>query len=187
MRTIKIKKGNHMASNQFTTPSFNLWNNGGISKRVIFTQSCKYNVGASDQRDWNKLFGKSWGFSPLFKPVEAFMMHLNSSRFGWRWNEVRVGIEVTPYYYSNTVRKYAELIGITPPLLQLEREYDLHITPIMSEILPIVSYRVEDEYGDEIFRYDAIQEVPSLKGWIAPVYFGGDKKAPHDIEILMDK
>jgi hypothetical protein len=169
---IIIPKNWHLAINQFTRPMFN--GEGYIEKNITFTDTCRYNIG-DKQSSWNKLYGQSWGFFPL---LTQFQQHFNSSRFGWRYNSLTDKIEITPYWYENSIRHYAETDNLEIASLEIGKEYNFSITAFKS----VVIYKIKG-----VNKWFINQEVPSLKGWIAPLYFGGDKKAPHDIEILMDK
>ena len=79
-----IKKGRHMASNQFKSIRFGLFGLGTLGAMVFFPKQARYlTANPSNQPDWNKLFGCSWGFDPLIKQWE---MHENSSRWVWRYD-----------------------------------------------------------------------------------------------------
>lgn len=171
---ITIKKGNHL-SNQLSLPRFCLFSNGQIVTKVKFTKSCRYDVG-KEQKDWHKLMGASWGFFPL---ILSYMMHEDSSRFGWRYNPKTDKIELSPYFYTKGKRHYAETLNIEPAILNLEEEYEVIITPFLKKVI----YTVNNSEGRCIFRYVADQHVTTCYGWLAPVYFGGTPTAPHDIHI----
>lgn len=173
MKEVKIKKGRHL-SNMLTKPL--LRKTEVLTAEVLFTESCRYEVQPQDQKDWNKLFGMSFGFCPLIK---QYQMHYNSARFGWRYNTLKKVIEVTPYLYDNGKRLYAEILGMKPAELNIGQKYLMSIIPLNNE----VTYEIVDMDDNVIFRETIHQAVPSLKGWQAPPYFGGNQKAPHDIII----
>jgi len=162
---MKILKGMHMCLTQFT----GIWSGAPIEKKIRFTDSCRYSVG-EDQKDWNKLFGVSFGFTPLIK---QFQMHENSARFGWRYDIQSDCIQVAPYLYTDGRREYAETLGLTPFSCEIGREYSMSITPYAT----YVTYSVESTH------WNLTQEIPSKRGFSAPIYFGGNKKAPHTIVV----
>lgn len=170
---IIIKKNNHL-SNQLTKPRLRLWEDGEIVCKVKFTEESIYLIPGKDAKDWNKLSaGVSWGFFPLIK---SYMAHWNSSRWGWRFDKTSGKIEITPYFYNKGVRRYAETLKIKPIKLDLEVEYQLTIKPIGKKVL----YSV-DLNGENIWWAKFFQEIPSIKGWILPAYFGGNNPAPKDV------
>lgn len=176
MKEVKIKKGRHL-SNMITKPMFK--KQAVITAEVVFTESCMYEIAPQEQKDWNKLFGMSFGFFPPFK---QFMMHYNSARFGWRYNTLKRVIEVTPYLYDKGKRLYAEILGMKPAELKIGEKYLMSIIPLKDE----VTYEILDAFGNVVFRETIHQAVPSLKGWFAPPYFGGNITAPHNIYIRLE-
>lgn len=170
----KILKNWHLAINSFTYP---LLHGKLMGKFITFTDSCRYDIG-KEQKDWNKLFGFSLGFFPLYK---QYMQHENSVRFGWRYNPEKDCIEITPYIYKDGERMYAEKSLFETANLKLNEEYSFTITILPKNCVfiiigPDVSYL---EYIDITFKKQ------SNFGFHAPLYFGGNDKAPHDIKILM--
>lgn len=187
MKNILIKQGKHMASNQFTKIRSRWFGSGKLYAIVKFDDSCRYDIG-DDQKDWNKLYGCSWGFNPLFK---QFTMHENSSRWGWRYNKETDRIELAPYYYINGLRYYPEITGSEILSIELGEEIAIGIVPInQKECIYTYThvYSYTDKYNDLIMYSPTIlhrveQKIPSIGGFLAPVYFGGNKPAPHDIKI----
>lgn len=174
---IRFKKGKHLSS-QFPKLRFGLWNNGQVICKVKFTDSCRYNLGGEDQLDWNKLAaGAAWGFFPL---VKQYMAHQNSSRWGWRYNPTIDKIELTPYFYNNGVRNYAETLGIEAAKLDINKEYLLCIVPFINPVndKQLCAYSISNAQAENIFTEDFEQIVPSKRGWLLPAYFGGTKAAP---------
>ena len=173
---IKVKKNKHL-SNEITKPI--LFGDGSLKVKVKFTFDSMYDVG-EDQLDWNKLCGKSWGFLPLIK---QFMMHENSSRFGCRLNLKTGCYQVTPYFYNKGKRYYAENLKIKPTNLDWYVDYILQIIPDIKRNK--VAYLVKEEKTDKLLSYYvATQNIPSLKGWLAPFYFGGNKPANKEIKLF---
>lgn len=175
---IKIKKGKHLSS-QITKPRFGLFNNGQVVCKVTFTDSCKYTLTDGDQEDWNKLScGASWGFFPL---VKQYMAHENSSRWGWRYLPDSNIFQITPYFYSDGVRNYAETLGIEPINIGHGQEVELIIKPYETYVKYIVKVS-----GLEVFNEMFKQNIPSINGWNAVAFFGGNKPAPNDIEYELN-
>lgn len=173
MRTIKIKKGRHMASNQFTRPSLSpfVWR-----KRVLFTESCRYVLDdPSQQKDWNKLGGFGTGVFPL---VKQFMAHEDSFRYGWRYNQSSGLMEISPYYYIDGERFYAETLGIKPVSVNVGEmvEFQICKMPFWGSILFAINKK-------EVFSVKFNKSY--ALGWEYPLYFGGTLPAPHDMEIKL--
>jgi hypothetical protein len=176
---ITIKKDKHL-SKQITKPRFGLWNNGEVIVEVTFTEASTYLILGDDDKDWNKLSaGATWGFFPL---VKQYMAHENSSRWGYRFDKASGKMELTPYFYSQGVRNYAETLGIEPIKLDLYKKYKLTIKPYAS----YVKYKIEDKEGNTLFDMMFEQVVPSITGWECPAYFGGTKPAPKDVSYELN-
>lgn len=157
-----IKKGTHAP---FRLPEL-LLDQQRLAAKVVFTNSCAYNIGIKDQADINKLFGI--GYFPSH--------HKNSVRFGWRYVIELDAIEMFAYWYSNKERKSHHLCFVS-----LEKEH-LYILNIM-------------EIGHTLTIYDNTKTIGSFVigdvlgrsfGYLLRPYFGGNQKAPHDIEIKID-
>jgi hypothetical protein len=174
MRKITIKKGRHL-SNQLT--GIHLMSTG-VRFEVMFTEESKYILEGEDQYDWNKLYGISHGFFPL---VKSYMMHYNSSRFGWRYNTDFNCYEVTPYYYINGERYFHNnVIGVLDP----NRVYICEITPWYDKVV----YSITDkESGASILNFESPEKITSYHGFIAPAYFGGNMPAPKDVSYLFER
>ena len=136
------------------------WDVKRMTRNVMFTKSCIYDIG-QDQSDVNKLFGI--GYYPHH--------HNRSIRFGWRWNLLDKKIDILAYWYFNGVREFL-------PLTQVEigktYRYDIIVFPKMHRMM--VKGTVKN----------VILEPRSLSYSLHP-YFGGNQKAPHDIEIIIKK
>jgi hypothetical protein len=163
---MKILKGMHMSIDQFT----GLWFGAPLERKITFTDSCRYNIG-EDQKDWNKLYGMSFGFKPLIK---QFQMHENSARFGWRYDPQSDCIEVAPYLYTNGKREYAETLNLSTFFCEIGKEYNMSITAYATYVLYTVGSK----------HWVLEQNIPAHRGFTAPLYFGGNKPAPHIIEVL---
>jgi len=177
MKSVTIKQGKHL-SNQLTGIRIRK-STGMLSAIVVFTNSCRYYVG-TDQADWNKLFGCSWGFFPI---VDQYMMHHDSSRWAWRYNPNTRMIEVCPYYYINGQRNYPEIAGFDFYSVPIGKEIFFSICPNNGKVLYIA--RTDSDHVG--YFHAADQKVEKLSGFTAPAYFGGNRPAPDLIEIKIDK
>lgn len=142
-----------------------------IEKWVKFTDSAIYSFDDEDQHDVNKLFGFSIGYH-----------HKNSFRFGWRPNYDLSKMEIVGYEYHDGIR--IPTIPICD--VQLNKWYKYAI--IYFSLIKEVKYCVYDEDGNTI----CAEETSSINlkhrlnfGYKLYLYFGGNKKAPHDITIYM--
>lgn len=135
---------------------------------VMFDKSSLYNHGDIDQYDINKLFGLSYGYH-----------HKNSVRFGWRCNDKSTPkIEILAYCYINGNRID-------------EYEEDIHIA--MVDLNQYYTYRIDvskNDYTLSIFKSEQIIGQKSIQHGDLPLYgyqlypyFGGNRKAPHDVNI----
>jgi hypothetical protein len=195
MKVIKIKKGNHLASNQFTGVRFGMFDNGQIGAIVRFGRDARYlTKDPANQMDWNKLLGCSWGFNPLLK---QFQMHENSSRWVWRWNNAISKFQVAPYIYVNGECIWAEKGGFPIIDLNIDEPICLWLVPDKSKsevyfrfTKDIASLNISshaNNFKEKInlsgleTLFTTYQPIPSISGFIAPGYFGGTETAPHDI------
>jgi len=130
---------------------------------VKFGDSCQYNFGDSDQMDINKLFGISSG-----------LHHQNSARFGWLWNIDKISLH--SYCYIQGERKSRHLTD-----LQQNKWYKLSVFTRSGFYI----FEVEDESAK--LNSVSIENHKKFRwGYNLWPYFGGNKKAPHDIVIEME-
>jgi hypothetical protein len=138
-----------------------------IIKHIKFSESTMYFFEDEDQHDVNKLFGFSFG-----------MHHNNSVRFGWRPNENLSRMEIVGYEYLNKLR--IPTIPICEVQLNKWYKYELKYKGgIFGQIEYIVSN--EDETHSTVHPIALKNE--SNWGYKLYLYFGGNKKAPHDMII----
>lgn len=182
-----IKKYTHT---YFSLPKFVNSQNPLIAN-VIFTESCKYDIGNEDQNDINKLFG--FGFFtfkiltrkkvnifgkkynvPWFRP----MHHYNSIRFGWRYDLNLNKIEILYYYYQNGERKYGHILFID---IDSQHSYEILNNNDKNYIL-----KVKNNNSNNNYSFVNINIKPKKYGYLLKPYFGGNQKAPHDIKIEID-
>lgn len=133
----------------------------------MFTDSAIYHFDDSNQWDVNKLFGFSIGFH-----------HVNSFRFGWRPSKDLTKMEIVGYEYHNKVR--IPTIPICEVELNKWYKYVMNYIPETNE----VEYVVIDEMLNNEGTISSIELKHKLNwGYKLSLYFGGNKKAPHDIII----
>src|SRR5687767_3142409 len=85
-----------------------------IRRRVTFHQSCKYNLDSFDQQDINKVFGIAFtdfwrliwiGISwPVFILLNYKRQHVDSARFGWRYDIEANKFIISSYCYVDGQR-----------------------------------------------------------------------------------
>jgi hypothetical protein len=102
-------------------------------------------------------------------------MHENSARFGWRYDLQSDMIEVAPYLYTDGKREYAETLNLKTFFCEIGKEYDLSITAYATYVM----YSIGSKH------WALEQNIPAHRGFSAPIYFGGNKRAPHTIEVLI--
>lgn len=169
-----IKKGKH---SQFEIPKF-LFKPKSFHLEVRFTDSCKYDLKSKDQHDINKLFGVSFlslgSFVFVLKSVFQAIRHLslskikslhhyNSARWGWRYNLEKEKIELFDYSYTKGVNTQIH-------------KFDVDINQVVMLSLK-----------DSSMMQGLITEIPLPKKinvcYELYHFFGGQEKAPHDINI----
>jgi hypothetical protein len=131
-----------------------------IVRVVQFTPSCRYDIG-NDQSDINKLFGV--GYFPHH--------HRNSIRFGWRYDQASDMIEILAYWYA-----------------QKERLWESMKFVAIGSKNVFVMRRHEDMHELFIGKDRLIIDMPACEvGYLLQPYFGGNRTAPHDITINIQK
>ena len=127
---------------------------------VTFTPSCAYVLPKEDQVDINKLFGV--GYFPSHRK--------NSVRFGWRYSAGNY-IDIFAYWYKDGER-FWKMLGMLP----IGMEHTFVLTPGQST------------HTLQVLGKGMACTVPLFHkglGYLLRPYFGGNQKAPHDIEIKM--
>lgn len=135
---------------------------------VTFDRSAQYYHGNIDQYDINKLFGVSYG-----------MHHTNSARFGWRSvGNYSPKVEILAYCYVDGRRVQEDGQNLFIAMIDIGETYTYRIN---------VS---ENDYTFTIFHKGQVvgnKEIPHKDlpfwGYQLYPYFGGNRKAPHDIKI----
>lgn len=144
-----------------------------IKYNIKFTESCRYFI-REDQSDINKLFGI--GYFPHHK--------YHSDRFGWRYDISSGQIEVLAYVRLNGKKNWKSLglyyIGTTY-VFSLNRP-NPHKKWYCNETFFATHL---PNFND--FRSISTTSYPKPYGYLLGPYFGGNQKAPHDIEIIMER
>ncbi|MGI9164717.1 MAG: hypothetical protein ACR2JI_17615 [Mycobacterium sp.] len=162
-----IYKGTH-----FTIP-----NNFGffvqnVSGSGTFTTNTTYDLGDSDQWDWNKLTGIA--FTPLEPDRDSAMV-------GWRYNLETQLFEIAPFYNVNKVR-------ILPNENPLSPGYEVISVPADQTFSYTVDYTgVTISYGDRtVFKPFPQGLTPNV--WTAARvsgWFGGNEAAPRTVSYYL--
>lgn len=157
MTIYTIHKGRHYARPvglKLYTPSTVL-----LTQTVTFNSSCRYDLHFRYQLDINKLFGV--GYFPTH--------HVNSVRFGWRYDLDKDMIEILAYCYINKERFWESMGWVEigqPYIYEIERYADYHV-------LRLRDVRVQ------------VPVPTQLLGYHLKPYFGGNCVAPHTMTIEM--
>lgn len=158
MKKYVIKKGQH---NSGIHLSIHFKKEIEMKRQVLFDESCEYNIQNDDQEDVNKLFGVSFG-----------LHHKNSARFGWRWSVDKRKIEILTYTYIDGVRDFVSLQFVD-----------------LNETLTLTLIAKADTYYFKIGTSELLinKNISPSYGYFLYPYFGGNKVAPHNIIININK
>lgn len=157
-----IKTGKHRG----WPPSFGFYINKKImTKEVIFHENCKYDLRDLDQYDINKLFGIGYFWSH----------HKDSARFGWSFDIESKKMMLHAYCYVDGERVVKDLIRVP-----LEEKIRCSIRVEKGNYVFTVSTK-EVNFTDKIpFNHSKTFAYP------LGLYFGGNKKAPHKMDITIN-
>jgi len=169
---IKIRKNKHYPFPYFFIPIPKWISKNKITsmkRRYWFDESCLYDLHDEDQLDINKLFGFSIGWH-----------HNTSFRFGWRANLIDKKIEIFAYEYQDKIRQKPIFIDS----VELNNWVTFELSYLSSK--NFVRYSVMDK--KRITRYNPVNiKKKNGLGYTLGLYFGGNKKAPQDIHISIEK
>ena len=168
MKWYRIKEGNHYS---FHWPKLYFGNKTEFDIDITLGVGCRYQFYGSDSSDINKLFGVSFGYH-----------HKNSIRIGW--NHHTDGRFCLFYYAYNKGIRVDRVIGYCSQHERVNIKIKLNFNKDLVEItsknfisitsIPIVTRQVS-------FKF------PKFKiGYYLFPYFGGNCKAPHDMNIGID-
>jgi hypothetical protein len=164
MNNVTIKKGTHAP---FRIPKVIPGKYHQYSHYIVFTESCRYDLKNEDQADINKLFGI--GYFPNH--------HENSVRFGWRYITDLDAMEIMAYWYTNKERKWNHVCFVS-----IEKVYQ-YILNITGNFHTLSVYDGTSPVGDFTI-YDDVK--PMSFGYLLRPYFGGNRKAPHNMTIKIN-
>jgi len=140
-----------------------------IVRHFKFTDSTMYHFNDDDQWDVNKLFGFSIG-----------LHHHNSFRFGWRPNSDLTKMEIVGYEYHNKVR--TPTIPICEVQLNKWYRYEMKYNAKIGKVF----YSVTD-FNMIVGTSSNIELKHKINwGYKLFLYFGGNKKSPHDMVIYQE-
>lgn len=164
----RIPKGHHWA---WPLRVWFWWNRKSFTRFVKFDDTCRYDLQSPDQFDTNKLFGI--GYLPWH--------HKDSARFGWRYWTERKEIEISAYCYVNGQRSITH-IGFC----EIGKTYQIELNPL-GDSYYFRCYEVCNQYlnpnGGAVVTHGHKKKFMYRLG----VFFGGNRKAPHEIKIQLSK
>ena len=159
MKTYTIPKGEHYSMH---LPKPYLGLKKEFNLKVIFGESCRYDLSGVDQLDINKLWGVSFGNHEQ-----------NSIRIGWNYDQTTDLITLYSYIYNDGERFYEEIGSVK-----------------IDDICEIKFQMYSNSFSFEIAKegwFSGDYNYPSIKlGYYLFPYFGGNKVAPHTINIKLD-
>ncbi len=166
-RQITIYKGTHFA----IPNSFGLFIQQAAGTGT-FTPDTVYDLGDTDQRDWNKFSGIA--FTPLEPDRDAAMV-------GWRYNLTSQEFEIAPFYNVNKAR-------ILPNENPLSPGYEVISVPAGETFQFLVDYTgITLTYGDTtVFKPYPVGLTPNV--WTAARvsgWFGGNEVAPRTVSYYL--
>jgi len=162
-----IKKGKHYPKGLHVGIAFR----PSITFEAYFDENCLYDMKGVDKYDINKLYGFA----------TTWHHHRQSARVGWRCLDGK-NIQIVTYSYNNGTRENDEtdVLGIVKPgekfmcgIVDLEESY-------------LYAFRKSNELKD-VFFHDAKKPDWFFFNYKLYPYFGGNKTAPHDMDIYIRK
>lgn len=164
--TFRIPRGRHRARPW----RLGFWfNRSSFAWTVKFDESCRYDLQSDDQFDTNKLIGI--GYLPGH--------HKDSARFGWRYDTKTEQVEVLAYCYINGRREIQCICHC-----MIGQAYDIHLKVLSTCYYFAVHYK-----GDAMSIGLASVDYGHRKRFMyrLGVWFGGNKVAPHDMDIELKR
>lgn len=145
------------------------WRRTHFSWVVKFDESCRYDLGSSDQYDINKLVGIGY----------LWHHHDDSARFGWSYNREAGGVDLWAYCYVNGRREIQHIC-----FCEIGKEYMLMLNATS------IAYHLHayDRYSTTPLGMITIghDHNKRLQYRLSP-FFGGNRPAPHEIMIDLKK
>ena len=166
---MKILKNRHYET-PFPFPKFYFGNKiMETTYKFTFTESCKYDLD-KDQNDINKLFGFGYGYH-----------HNISDRVGWRYDPESNQIELLTYIYNNKKRKSRHIAWVNlweSVVITIKAQLDYNTGGIVTHFIVKI--------GDSTIETIDYKQIAGFSKWFKYSlggYFGGNRKAPHDIYL----
>lgn len=134
---------------------------------VFFDSTAIYELGNSNQKDWNKGAGVSF---------DLFSNHENSLRWAWRWVPDSSFFQLNLYAYvdGNRVTGTGHL-----PSVGVWETFEVLIYPVDRQLWRIVFFPATERERSLEVSFNQVGGWARLSGW----YFGGDEPAPHTVYV----
>jgi hypothetical protein len=144
-----------------------------LTRVVEFGPGCRYHLpreteAPPDQWSINKLFGIGYLWSH----------HIDSARFGWRWDPEHERVELLGYCYVNGNREWKPVT-----LVKMNTRYKCTIRIWYNYYRFIVSTMEGENLADVHIAFSHKKKI----GFYLNPYFGGPDPAPADVFIEIDK
>lgn len=137
---------------------------------VVFSDSCRYNIGMPDQLDWNKGGGIS---------LRMFGRE-HSGRWVWRYAPEADLIELSAYYYIDGVRMVATNDAGNEVLAKVK----------IAECACVEMWRNGDDLVVKMpngYEYQKCMPDWPVIGREMGLFFGGSQKAPQRMELMLNR
>ena len=187
-----IKKGNHYSSRSLVK-LFNFFrlrrSTRPITESFFFkldqtAHYCEEDILKGDCKDWNKLVGVS--YSPKWDSMK------NSVMLGWRHTS-KGGIEIQPYFHDNDGKAIHDIF--TPLSIKAGEEYLVALSYDSLSLTPLIDITVDPHTLQKEWKLDYsntikyhFQGVKKSKWYrVINTYFGGNRKAPQNIDIQLPR
>jgi hypothetical protein len=161
-----IKKGRHSSGCRFSP----YWRRDDFYAIAQFTPSCRYDLPGADQADTNKLYGLSFGLHTRW-----------SARWGWKSRgKGSDTIMLVPYMHE-----YGEIVR-PEGRMDVPINTDVHLSIIRRDRRVIFTAAYNDGARRNFAEIShTMSGDPRHLGYNLWPYFGGNRTAPHDIDIYM--
>ena len=170
-KTFIIKEDKHFCSN-FIFKFIILFKPKVFEYKINFISDFRYDIG-QDQTDINKLIGL--GFLPWH--------HIDSIRFGWRYNATKDRVEILAYSYVDKIRIVPlDSNGVEEVLANclMNNNYFLNLEITETEY----KLFVKDELNNIMGPTSVIKRTKNKKfSYLLKPYFGGNRTAPEEFKI----
>jgi hypothetical protein len=143
------------------------FNQKHFNRLVQFTDSCRYELAGADIWDTNKLYGV--GYLPHH--------HKDSARFGWLYFEGKIYLNA--YCHVNGQRHIQEICAV-----EIGKRYRLHLyVSKTTYFFWVVDHATQNTIGEVNIKRGRRGRI----GYLLGLYFGGNKKAPHNITVNLKR